>query len=110
VVDQLKQVFINISLNAIEAMQPDGGVIKLSLYTDAETQQIGVSFQDNGPGIAEENIPRLFEPLFTTKQNGLGLGLSICFDIIQAHSGRIAVNSQEGVGTKFTVWLPQQAG
>jgi PAS domain S-box-containing protein len=104
--DQLKQVFLNISLNAIEAMQTRGGQIQIELVADPETKMQGIILRDTGPGISAENLSRLFEPLFSTKQSGMGLGLSISMDIVQSHGGKIMVDSQEGTGTTFTVWLP----
>jgi PAS domain S-box-containing protein len=104
--DQLKQVFLNISLNAIEAMQSSGGQIQIELVADSETKMQGIILRDTGPGISAENLSRLFEPLFSTKQSGMGLGLSISMDIVQSHGGKITVESQEGTGTTFTVWLP----
>lgn len=102
--DQIKQVFLNISLNAIESMQPHGGKISIEiLYLDGN---VGISFKDTGPGITPENLGKLFEPFFTTKETGTGLGLSICYDIIQRHSGEITVESQPGEGTTFVVWVP----
>jgi PAS domain S-box-containing protein len=107
--DQLKQVFLNICLNAIEAMQPNGGTLKITLATSPDSQQVGVIFKDSGPGIAPENLPRIFQPLFTTKEFGLGLGLSISFDIVQRHGGTMTVESEPGQGATFTVWLPLSA-
>jgi PAS domain S-box-containing protein len=104
--DQIKQVFLNISLNAIEAMQPDGGVLHIGMSYSPSLDLIGVSFQDNGPGISKENISKIFEPFFTTKDMGTGLGLSICYDIIQRHGGEITIESEESQGSIFTIWLP----
>ena len=114
VVDQLKQVFINISANAIEAMQPDGGTITVELRflnpsDSGDGTQVGIMFSDTGPGISMENLPKVFEPFFTTKSSGLGLGLSICCEIVELHGGRITVESQPGQGAAFIVWLPVQA-
>jgi PAS domain S-box-containing protein len=106
VVDQLKQVFLNISLNAIEAMQPEGGLLVVDTSFPAGTGQVAVAFKDTGPGIPEEHMTRLFDPFFTTKENGTGLGLPICYDIIRAHGGRILVESQPGEGATFTIILP----
>lgn len=107
--DQIKQVFLNISLNGIEAMQPKGGQLKVDLFI-AQNQQgqprVAVSFADDGPGIAEKIKEQIFEPFFTTKEGGTGLGLSICFDIIRRHGGEITVESDPGQGARFTVWLP----
>jgi C4-dicarboxylate-specific signal transduction histidine kinase len=107
--DRLKQVFINLATNAIEAMQPDGGQLQVSVTLAADGQQIAVSFKDSGPGIAPEYVSRLWEPFFTTKAHGLGLGLSICYEIVQQHGGQITVESQPGQGAMFTVWLPLAA-
>ncbi len=105
--DQLKQVFLNISLNAVDAMQPDGGALTVSLAIQNRPEPcLGVSFTDTGPGILPENKPKLFEPFYTTKEGGTGLGLSICEDIVHRHSGWIEVESQPGEGAMFTVWLP----
>jgi len=104
--DQLKQVFINICVNAIEAIGACGGSLELRLETNHEANQIGVCFKDNGAGIEAEDIPKLFEPFFTTKSNGTGLGLPICLEIVQRHGGQITVESMIGSGTTFVVWLP----
>jgi signal transduction histidine kinase len=106
-IDHLKQVFLNISLNAVEAMQPDGGTIDITLHTDPDTNEVAVVFKDNGPGIEPENLNMIFEPFYTTKEGGSGLGLPICYEIMQVHSGRLTVESQPGNGSAFTVWLPK---
>jgi signal transduction histidine kinase len=108
--DQIKQVFINLSMNAIEAMQPMGGKLMIDFIPGKNEQEIGVRFHDTGPGIPAEDIPKVFEPFFTTKGKGLGLGLVICYNIIEKHSGRIVVESQAGQGATFTVWLPLANG
>jgi two-component system sensor histidine kinase HydH len=107
--DQFKQVCLNISLNAIEALHPDGGTFWVSLLASPESSEVGLRFQDSGPGIAPENLSRVFEPLFTTKSNGLGLGLPICYEIVQQHGGRLTVDSPPGCGAVFTIWLPLTA-
>jgi signal transduction histidine kinase len=66
-----------------------------------------VIISDNGPGIKPEILPHVFEPFITTKEYGLGLGLSICYGIIQKHGGQITVDSKPGEGTSFIVWLPR---
>ncbi len=106
IADQLKQVFLNISMNAIEAMQPDGGKLWVHLTFEGDEDIVGVAFTDNGPGIPPENLAKIFDPFFTTKEGGTGLGLSICEDIVRVHSGRIMVESRPGEGATFTVWLP----
>jgi signal transduction histidine kinase len=104
--DQMKQVFLNLSLNAIESMQPEGGELNVSLQIDSHQEQIGVAFSDTGPGIPEADLKVIFDPFYTTKSTGLGLGLSICYDIVHNHHGHIhAANKPEG-GAVFTIWLP----
>lgn len=102
--NQIKQVLINLILNAAEALASSGGTITLrSVY---KGQQVCLSVSDDGPGIAPQHQARLFEPLFTTKTRGLGLGLAISQEIVQRHDGAIAVHSIPGQGTTFTVLLP----
>jgi len=106
--DQIKQVVINISMNAIDAMQPKGGQLKVELIRSPQYNcEVGLRFSDTGPGILPEDLSRMFEPFFTTKSKGLGLGLAISYDIIQRHHGHIVVDSQPGKGATFEVWLPQ---
>jgi signal transduction histidine kinase len=102
--NQLKQVFINLINNSISAM-PDGG--KLGIVTSRNGDAIMVEIKDTGHGIPEELQARIFEPFFTTKKDkGTGLGLPISFRIIQDHGGRIDLESKEGQGSTFTVYLP----
>jgi signal transduction histidine kinase len=100
---------LNICLNAIEAMQPDGGDLTVDMYMDSESDEIALSIQDDGPGIPSDELTHLFEPFFTTKETGTGLGLAICYDIVQSHGGRIDVKSKLNQGAKFIVWLPLAA-
>lgn len=101
---QLERVFGNLIGNAIEAM-PKGG--RLDLITlCCPDGKIQVKVKDTGTGIPEDNLESIFEPLFTTKAKGIGLGLSIVNSIIEAHSGSISVESEVGRGTVFTVELP----
>jgi signal transduction histidine kinase len=106
--DQMKQVFLNLSLNAIEAMQPDGGVLKVRVDTKKRKGLVGISFSDTGHGIPEQDLKVVFDPFYTTKTTGMGLGLSICYDIVQNHDGFIEVRNNADVGVTFTVWLPVQ--
>jgi two-component system NtrC family sensor kinase len=108
--DRLKQVFINLATNAIEAMRPGGGVLQVDVAPSADRQEVAVSFKDTGAGILPENLSRIFEPFFTTKVQGLGLGLAICYEIVQQHGGHITVDSLPDQGAVFTVWLPLVAG
>jgi two-component system NtrC family sensor kinase len=105
--DQLRQVFLNLVMNAIEAM-PDGGT--LTIRTVAGTTVAMIEVEDTGVGIPESIRERLFEPFFTNKANGTGLGLSISAHIVTQHGGQIAVESTEGQGTTFRVVLPYQPG
>ena len=111
---QLKQVFMNLLVNAHyaidEAIEARGdgeqGIIRIE--TEALGDEIVVRIADTGIGIPEDARSRIFEPFFTTKPvgAGTGLGLSTCFNIVERHGGRITVESEEGVGTVFEVWLP----
>ena len=101
--DQLRRVFQNIALNGIQAM-PDGG--ELTVSTRKNSDFVEVTFMDTGVGISEENMDKLFTPLFTTKAQGVGLGLAICKNLVEAHNGRIEVRSKVGEGSTFTVKLP----
>jgi two-component system NtrC family sensor kinase len=85
---------------------PDGG--KLTLCTLTEDSQVRIELQDTGCGISAENMRKLFTPFFTTKGKGkgVGLGLAVAYGIIQRHQGRIEVQSKEGEGTTFTIYLP----
>lgn len=107
--DQMIEVLLNICLNGIEAMQPNGGTLSLDLRYSTDHTQVGVVISDTGLGIKPEILAHLFEPFITTKEYGLGLGLSICYGIVQKHGGQITVDSQPGQGTSFTVWLPISA-
>ncbi len=101
--DQLAQVFLNLGLNALEAV-PNGGC--LTIRTSSDSEEIIVSFEDTGVGMRKEVCSKMFTPFFTTKKNGLGLGLSIVRNIISAHGGRISVKSKLNAGTVITVALP----
>jgi signal transduction histidine kinase/putative methionine-R-sulfoxide reductase with GAF domain len=103
--EQMKQVFLNLLLNAIQAM-PGGGHLTLRGQNSEDGQWIHISVQDSGIGISSENINKLFDPFFSTKEGGIGLGLSITHRIIDQHHGKIEVESAPGKGTLFTIWLP----
>lgn len=104
---QLRQVFINIILNAAEAMQGNG-TLTISTFFDKDKKNIHVRFSDTGPGIEDKTKARLFEPFFTTKEvgKGTGLGLAISYSLIRKHNGTIEVETQVGRGSTFTVKLP----
>jgi signal transduction histidine kinase len=100
---QLKQVLLNLVLNAMESM-PDGGSIVIETYP-GETE-MALSIQDSGVGMDEQTIAQIFEPFYSTKGDGTGLGLSVSYGIIQGHGGRIEVESEPDQGSRFVIWLP----
>jgi signal transduction histidine kinase len=100
---QIKQVFVNLIKNAMQAISNNG---VLTIRTKGEVEGIMVSIEDNGSGIPSERIGRIFEPYFTTKKKGTGLGLMIVHRIIRDHGGRIMVEPNHPTGTIFRVWLP----
>ena len=104
--DMMKRVFVNLAVNGIQAMKEEGGVLKVS--TKKTNGSIEVKFKDTGIGIKKENIQKIFTPFFTTKAQGMGVGLSICKRFAEIHDGSIKVESEEGKGSIFTVKLPIQ--
>ena len=102
---ELEQVFLNLLLNAADAVG-DSGTIRLSTFCDAARARVEVA--DDGSGIAPADLARVFDPFFTTKPvgKGTGLGLAISYEIVQRHGGEIEVRSELGRGTVFSVWLP----
>jgi signal transduction histidine kinase len=105
--DQMKQVFVNLILNAMEAM-PEGGELHVSTRAVRKLQanSVEIGFKDSGTGIPSEAMDRIFDPFFSTKAKGTGLGLSISHDIVERHAGSIRVESRAGAGSSFTVSLP----
>src|SRR6266849_3173118 len=105
---QLQQVLVNLILNAVEAMSSiEDGTRELSIRTEqSQTGGILVAVHDSGPGIDSVNLERVFEPFYTTKTNGIGMGLSICQTIIHGHGGRLSVRANEPRGTVFQFTLP----
>jgi signal transduction histidine kinase len=108
----MEQAFLNIILNAQKAM-PKGGTFTISTVTlprkkddGIEIQEVQIIFEDSGVGILEENIPKIFNPFFSTRSDGTGLGLSITKNIVEQQGGKIEVESQVNVGTKFIITLP----
>ena len=105
---QLNQVFMNILVNAAQAIPEKG---EIAIRTCLEDELVKITISDTGTGIKPENLPRIFEPFFTTKEvgKGTGLGLNVAYNIIKKHKGTIEAQSIVGVGTTFTIKLPQDA-
>ena len=103
--DQLKQVFFNITKNALEAMQPGG---KLKIRSRSDDDSVYLLIGDSGAGIKQEDLIRLFQPYFTTKSTGHGLGLMIAQRIMREHGGHLGLESQPGVGTVVTLQFPRK--
>jgi signal transduction histidine kinase len=105
---QLNQVFMNLIVNAAHAIAERGTITLVTRAVDDDW--VCVEISDTGSGMSEEVKRRIFEPFFTTKPvgQGTGLGLSLSFSIVQKHGGRIEVDSEIGVGTRFKVWIPVQ--
>ena len=107
--DRIRQVLLNLCLNGLEAM-PDGGDLTLSLEMDASLGMMCLEVKDTGRGIEREALSHIFDPYFTTKQGGTGLGLATVHKIVEAHGGTISVQSEPGLGTLFRVLLPLTCG
>lgn len=101
--EQMKQVFINIIKNSIEALE-NGGIVSIQAIVNSE--HVVVTIKDNGKGIPDYIKNKLGEPFYSTKEKGTGLGLMVCYNIIEQHHGTIDFISEEGVGTIFTINLP----
>lgn len=102
--DKMKQVFINLLKNAIESMEDGGEVV---IHVEEQKGQIEIKFIDAGCGIPRELLPKLGQPFFTTKDRGTGLGLMVCYSIIESHHGTMLIDSASGEGTTVSVTLPQ---
>ncbi|MDR1902405.1 MAG: PAS domain-containing sensor histidine kinase [Treponema sp.] len=100
---QMKQAFLNLIKNAISAM-PDGGCLRIN--TSATETDVVISVSDSGVGIPEKNLSKIFEPYFTTKDTGSGLGLTVVFKIVREHRGEISVKSKNGEGSTFIITIP----
>ncbi|QWH86550.1 PAS domain S-box protein [Bacillus mycoides] len=103
--NQLKQAFINVLKNAIEAT-PMGGEILIQIEYAPDKKQVNIQFTDYGCGIEKERLPYLGEPFYSIKENGIGLGLMICYKIIEKHQGKILIESEVGKGTTVNINLP----
>ena len=115
--DQIIQVIHNLVINAVQAM-PNGGELVVSganfdrvpWLPLPERRFVRISFLDKGPGIPHEYLDRVFDPYFSTKAKGSGLGLSICYSIVKKHGGHIDLDSTEGAGSAFHIYLPASSG
>lgn len=104
-VNLVQQVFVNLFINAVEAIQENGVItIKSSMSSDGKSARIEI--EDTGCGIPGDNIDRIFDPFFSTKANGTGLGLAVSYGIIQKHLGEIRASSKIGGGSHFTIDIP----
>jgi len=103
--NQMEQVFVNILINAVQAT-PEKGVITVRSTWLPDPRVVRIQIADTGCGISAENLPKVFEPFFSTKEKGTGLGLAVSYGIVKGHGGNIWVTSQEGKGAEFTIDLP----
>lgn len=103
--NQMEQVFVNLFLNAIEAIQDQGLItVRSRMYPSQKLERAEIT--DSGCGIPQKDIPKIFEPFFSTKAKGTGLGLAVSYGIVQRHQGKILVSSDSGKGTRFTIEIP----
>ena len=103
----LRSVFNNLFINAMHAMESTGGRLNVKIAPDGDGKYVDFEISDTGVGISEENLPKIFEPYFSTKETGTGLGLAIVQKIVDIHNGTISVKSTEGEGTTFILKLPK---
>jgi two-component system NtrC family sensor kinase len=101
---QIQQIFFNLILNAFDAM-PEGGELKVSARP--VTDGVEITFEDSGPGIPEERRENIFEPFFSTKEGGTGLGLTVSYNIVTAHGGTLDLIDGQGSGACFRLFLPK---
>ena len=101
----LRQALLNLALNGCQAM-PEGGTLKIACRHTSR-RRVEVDVEDTGVGIAPENLQKIFDLYFTTKEKGSGIGLSMVYRTVQMHDGDIEVQSTPGAGTTFRVLLPQ---
>jgi signal transduction histidine kinase len=103
--EQIGRVFLNLIINAIDAMSRNGGILTIVTETDGESFMIRIN--DIGKGMSADEIIKIFDPFFTTKTSGIGLGLTTCHGVVVSHGGSIKVTSEVSKGTTFTVTLPE---
>ncbi|MFQ5825390.1 MAG: PAS domain-containing sensor histidine kinase, partial [bacterium] len=102
---QIEQVLLNLIINAVQAM-PQGGCLTVSTGYHMENKSVSISVKDTGVGISEESRDEVFQPFYTTKAKGVGLGLALCKEVVLRHNGKISFDSKVGLGTTFTIELP----
>jgi signal transduction histidine kinase len=107
--DQIRQVVLNLLMNGVEAMS-DGGKIRVTTELQKDADEILITISDNGPGIPPKILPTIFEAFVTSKASGTGLGLTISYDIVTKHRGRISAENNRGAGATFKIWLPTNNG
>ncbi len=108
---QVRQITMNVIINAIQAILRKGEIkIKTESALLKGEPAIKLMIEDSGIGITEEDFSQIFDPFFSTKERGSGLGLSIVYKLVEGHQGEIKVESKEGKGTKFVIFLPQKGG
>jgi signal transduction histidine kinase len=103
--DQMEQVFVNLLLNAIEAIEENGDITIKSEMDPTQTYAI-IDIVDTGPGISPDDLNHIFEPFFSKKPKGTGLGLAVSYGIVKSHNGNIKVASKAGRGTSFVIEIP----
>ena len=103
--NQIEQIFANLFLNAIQAIE-EQGIVTIQSYVSPDGKNVKIEISDTGCGIPPENMSRIFDPFFSTKAKGTGLGLAVIYGIVQKHGGRIYAGSQPGQGAQFTVEFP----
>ena len=106
--DKINQLLLNLYLNAIESMD-DEGILSVTQTIDKNNKWIEIKISDTGAGISKEDLTHIFDPYFTTKSTGTGIGLSVVHNIIEAHNGKINIDSRLGEGTTLTILLPYLA-
>jgi signal transduction histidine kinase len=104
--EKMEIVFVNLLVNAIQALERKEGTIKITITEDSKESLATITISDTGVGIPQELVEKIFEPLFTTKQVGTGLGLSSCKSIVEQHGGTITASSTLGKGATFTIKVP----
>jgi two-component system NtrC family sensor kinase len=105
---QVRQAFANILINACDAM-PKGGTLRVRTRADRESASVRVEIADTGVGIPKEQLSKVLDPFFTTKEKGTGLGLSVVYGIVKRHGGRVDIESEPGIGTTIAIVLPEHA-